>query len=182
MVDKIVTPEFRLSYPNLFTPKEGKKPGDRPKFELNMLFPKTADLSLLKAAAEAAVKEKYGDKKPMLRNPFRDGDEAPYDGYAGHIYVRAWAYDRPGLVDQSVQPIVEQSVLYAGCYCRAAIRAFVYENPENKGISFWLMHVQKLRDGAPFGANNGKPEDMFDVVAKEVQAAGGKAATDDFWK
>ena len=50
---------------------------------------------------------------------------------------------------------------YAGCYARAAITAFGYDRKGNKGVSFSLMHIQKVKDGEPFGADRGKPDDFF---------------------
>ncbi len=169
MSDKIITPRFRLSFPALFVPKAvGTNP--EPRYSLNMLFTKDADLSLLKKAAMAAVREKWGDKPPKnLRSPFRDGSEKEYDGYAGMIYVNAWTKTKPGVVDAQVQTIIAPDELYAGCWCVASVRAFAYENSGNTGVSFALMNVQKVADGDRFD-NRSKPEDDFQALAGETKA------------
>jgi hypothetical protein len=174
---KILTGEFRVSFPHVFEARAAAE-GQTPKFSVVLLFPKATDLSALKAACQAAVKAKWGDKPPKgLRSPFRDGDEKDLDGYAGMIYVQASAQDRPGLVDANVQPIGldRKEEFYAGCYARATIRAFAYDKNGNKGVSFALQNVQKLKDGEPFGSKR-KAEDDFEAVAGATASAGGAAA------
>lgn len=162
---KIMTPEFRVSFPNVFTARSDFD-GQEPKFSIVMLFDKKTDISSLKKLCEAVVKEKWGDKIPKnLRSPFRDGDQdkPDMDGYAGHIFVRASSKGRPGLVDQAVQPILEQERFYAGCYARATVNAFAYDKAGNVGVAFGLQNVQFLRDGEPFSGRT-KAEDDFDAT------------------
>lgn len=190
MADKITTPLFRLSFAQLFTPKADQS--GNLKYSLNMLFPKTTDLTLLKEAAKAAVVAKWGPNPPKgLKNPFRDGDEKDYDGYAGHIFVTASSKNKPGLVDQNVQPIMDQALLYSGCYCYASINAYAYEGKDakgailNRGVAFGLMNVQLVKAGEPFGARS-NPTDDFAAVAMENAQAKSTVATpaagDDFFQ
>lgn len=165
-VSKVLTPKFRVSFPQVFK-AEAFEDGD-PKYAITMLFDKDADLTEMKKAAEAAAKEKWADKIPKnLRSPFRDGDEKELDGYAGKIFVRASSKSKPGVVDQNVKPIVDPSEFYPGCYARATVVAFAYEAKGNKGVSFALLNVQKLGDGEAFG-NRSNPEDDFAPVAGEA--------------
>ena len=175
---KIKTPEFRVSFPKIFKPEAGMNGEGPAYYSLVMLFPKDADLSILKAAAAQAAKEKWGDKKPAnLRSPFRDGDEKELDGYAGCIYITAKSKDKPGLVDGARVKIVEPEAFYAGCYARATLSCYAYDQNGNRGVSFGLQNIQKLRDGEPFGSKR-KAEDDFDAV--EGAKSGG--AADDFDK
>jgi hypothetical protein len=160
-----MTPEFRASFPNVFTARSDFD-GQEPKFSIVMLFDKKTDISALKKLCEQAVKEKWGDKVPKnLRSPFRDGDtdKPDMDGYAGCVFVRASSKGRPGLVDASVTPIVNQEDFYAGCYARATVNAFAYDKAGNQGVAFGLQNVQKLRDGEPFSGRT-KAEDDFDAT------------------
>lgn len=171
----ILTPEFRVSFPCL---SQARKANDQaePKFSVSMLFAKGADLSALKKAAEVAVKEKWGDKIPKkLKTPFLNQGDYDLEGYEdGCILIRASSKQKPGVVDRSVQPILEESEVYPGCYARATVRPFTYDVNGNCGVSFGLQNVQKLRDGDPLG-NRTRPEDDFTPVEGE------KTSTDSMW-
>lgn len=177
MSENVLTPEFRVSYPYLFTPQQpmaGSVSKD-PKYSLVMLFPKGADLSKLKAAAEAAAVEKWGADKTKwpknLRSPFRDQGEKESDGYVpGAIFITASSKQKPGVVDHNVQPILDSSLVYAGCYGRATVRAFAYDNSGNKGVSFGLQNFQKLRDGESITGRL-KPEQEFQPIANTESAS-----------
>lgn len=174
MVDKVITPEFRVSFPNVFRPAKSMQPNSEPKYGLAMLFPKGADLSALKKAAAEAVKEKWGDAPPKnLRSPFRDQGEKEFEGYEeGAIFISATSKQKPGLVDGGNQDIIDESEFYAGCYARASVRAFAYDQSGNRGVAFGLQNVQKLRDGDPLGGRS-KPQDDFEPVAPQEGGAGG---------
>lgn len=175
MADNVITPEFRVSFPYVFRPSKPMAGStNEPKYTLTMLFPKDADLSKLKAAAADAAKEKWGDKIPKgLRSPFRDQGEKEFPGYeAGCTFITATSKQRPGLVDAKVQDIIEERDFYAGCYARASIRAFAYDQAGNRGVAFGLQNVQKLRDGEPLGGRS-RPQDDFEPVA---DAGGGSSS------
>ena len=159
----ILTPEFRVSFPNVFRPQKPMQQGGEPKYGIVCLFPKDADLKELKKAAQAVVKEKWGDKPPKnLRSPFRDQGEREYEGYEeGCIFFTATSKQKPGLVDADVQDIIDETEFYAGCYARASVRFFTYDVNGNRGVGVGLQNVQKLRDGEPLGGVRAKPEDDF---------------------
>jgi hypothetical protein len=175
----IMTPEFRVSYPWLFTPQPpmaGSVNKD-PKYSIVMLFPKGADISKLKAAAEAAVIGKWGSDKTKwpknLRTPFRDQGEKESEGYvAGAIFVTATSKQKPGVVGPDVQPIIDNSEIYAGCWGRATLRAYAYDNAGNKGVAFGLQNFQKLRDGDSLSGRV-KAEQEFEPIAAAVNEADG---------
>jgi len=165
MATKVMTPEFRVSFPHVFRARAAEE-GQEPKFSITMLFPKDADLSKLEAAAKDAIKEKWGDKPPKkLRSPFRDqAEKDEYEGYEeGAIFVNATSKSRPGLVDRDVQAIIDEAEFYAGCYARATINAFAYDVKGNRGVAFGLQNIQKLRDGDPLGGR-ARPDQDFDPV------------------
>ena len=175
-VKKVMTPEFRVSFPAIFQAVSFE--GKPPKYKLNMMFPKGTNLDAMKVIAKAAIEKKWPDEatRPKgLRNPFRDGDiEKPdWPEYADTIFVSASSKMKPGLVDQNVQPIIEESEFYAGCYARATVTAFPYDVKGNKGVAFGLQNVQKTKDGEPFSGRE-KPEDEFDALesVESVESAG----------
>lgn len=170
---KCMTPEFRVSFPQVFEPKAFQ--GQEPKYSVVMLFDKKTDLKALKDAAFNAAKEMWGEKAKWPKNfkmPFRDGDEkADQLGYAGKIFVTATSKKRPGVVNQKLDDIVNKEEFYAGCYARAVLIAFAYSKAGNAGVSFALQHVQKLRDGEKFGGGKAA-RDEFSVVDDGSEDAG----------
>ena len=176
---KCITPEFRISFPNLFEPKSFKN--GEPKCSLTMLFPKTTDLAQpaqkgkdgkpigisLKHAVYNAAVEKWGPKEKWpegLRLPFRDGNKkSELEGYADTIFCTASSKRRPGVVNPDRTKVINPEEVYAGCYCRAEVIAFAYDTAGNKGVGLSLQNVQKLRDGEEFSGRK-KAEDVFDAV------------------
>lgn len=183
----ILTPEFRVSFAWVFRPQKSDDPTKAPKYSVTMLFPKNADLGLLRKAAMDAVIDKYGADKSNwptgLRSPFRDQkDKADrFDGFVpGCIFITATSKDQPGLVDANVQKIINPSEFYSGCYAVATVNAFVYENKGNKGVSFGLRNIQKIRDGEPLG-NRSRPETDFAPVGGGAAAPSGSVGADDIF-
>lgn len=170
-METLKTSEFRVSFPNVFTPSAF--PGQTPKYGITMLFPKTADLKALKALAKQAVEKKWPDPvkrakimaNPNFKNPFRDGDLEKPDtaGYEGMIFIRATSKIKPGVVDRNVQPIVGEEEFYAGCYARATVTAYGFDTAGNTGVAFGLQNVQKLRDGEHFSGRLA-PEAEFEAL------------------
>jgi hypothetical protein len=169
---KCTTPKFRVSFPQVFSPKSFE--GQEPKYSLTMLFPKNADLKELKRAAGNAIKEKWGADKAKwpknLRMPFRDGDEkAGVKGYENCVFVSASSKQKPGVVNQNVEEIIDQNDFYAGCFARATLIAFAYDTAGNRGVSFALQNVQKLGDGERLGGRRDASSD-FDAVEDQSES------------
>ena len=187
------TPEFRVSYPNVFKPKRNDLNG-KDEFSIVALFKKGQDLSVLEAAIVKAATDKWGPDKlkwpKPLRNPIRDqGERAKeVDGKrvlpAGHEegakFINLKSAQRPGVVDQNVQDILEESQFYAGCYARASINAFAYDQKGNRGVSFGLGNIQKMREGEPLG-NRARPEQDFAPIAVEGAPAGAAVSAVDMF-
>jgi hypothetical protein len=176
---KCLTPEFRVSFPHVFEKHTGFQ-GQEAKFSIVMLFTKKTDLKELKRAAFNAATEKWGDKTKwpkQLRMPFRDGDEkSDLMGYEGTIFVSASSKQKPQVVGnkkidgQFPQLTKEDEQFYAGCYARATLIAFAYDKAGNKGVSFSLQNVQKLKDGEQFSGRK-NADDEFDEVEDESDDA-----------
>jgi len=193
MSKKLVTPEFRVSYPNIFKARKNDLNG-REEYSVVALFAKGADLKALQDLCLAALTEKFGaDQKKWpanLRTPFRDqadrgktndaGKVVLPDGYeAGAKYVNFKSNQRPGLVDRAAQPILDSSEFYPGCYARATVTAKAYDQAGNRGVSLYLQNLQKTRDGQPFGTR-AKAEDDFAPIHGDAETGQMPTASDLF--
>lgn len=173
---KVVTGKVRLGYVHVFEPYTSD-PDNPPKYSVVIMVPKSdkATIRKLRKAQQAALengKEKtFGGKLPKeWHDTIKDGDEdADLDKnpeYEGHLYFQASAKNRPGIVDRSLNEIINSSEVYSGCYARVSINAFPYNTRGNKGVSFGLNHIQKVADGEFFGGRS-KAEDDFDELDDE---------------
>jgi hypothetical protein len=179
MADKVTTPVFRVSFPAMFEAKSFQE--GEPKFSLVMIFDSKADIKAMRKLANDAAHEKFGAKLPAnLKSPFRDGKEkAHLQGYGeGTIFATASSKQKPGLVDQRVQPIIDRDEFYAGCYARATVTAFAYDQKGNKGVAFGLNNVQKIRDGERFDGRTAATDD-FEEVEDFVEDGDGDGAGED---
>ena len=169
-MDKVLTPEFRVSFPAILEPKLNSLSG-KTEYSIQMVFEGDADLTELKKMANAAAITKFGEANipKGLRSPFRNGDEFndtadnQREELAGKIFVNCRSKQRPGLVDASVNAIIDASDFYGGCYARASVRAYAYDFKGNRGVAFGVLNVQKLRDGEPFSGKM-KAEDEFSPI------------------
>lgn len=176
---KVVTGKVRLSYCHLFEPYSSFE-GQEPKYSVVILVPKTdvATINKIKAAQKAALEvgksTKFNGSIPKnWKNTFRDGDEEAdlekNPEYEGHYFMTISNKTRPGIVDQQVQPIMDASEVYSGCYARVSMNAFAFSASGNKGVSFGLNHVQKMADGEPFGSIT-KAEDDFSEIEDDAES------------
>lgn len=178
---KVITREVRLSYCHLFEPYASFENADK-KYSTVILVPKsdTVTINAIKKAQQAALEigkgTKFNGKIPAnWKNTFRDGDGDDVDleknpEYAGHMFMTISNKSKPGVVDHNVQPILDQTEVYSGCYARVSMNAFPFAANGNKGVSFGLNHVQKLRDGEALG-NITKAENDFDAVQLDAADA-----------
>lgn len=182
MANNTLTPEFRATFTSLFKPSASKNAdgtAGKLKYSVRAAFPPTTDLKVLKAQAEQAVKDKWGDKVPKsLRSPFRLNEELdnPIPGIGDDWIIMTFSANedrRPGLVGPKLQDIIDETEVFSGCWMRAQVRAFAYENAGNRGVSFGLQNVQKLRDDEPLGAGRVPASKAFDAVEGETKGGAG---------
>lgn len=171
MATKVVTGKARLSYVHAFQPRQ-KEDGD-PKYEVCVLIPKSDKATITKinaaiAEAKEAGKSLWGGKVPGgLAICLRDGDAELASGtregeeYAGHFFLNATSKRKPGVVDSELNPILDSSQLYSGCYGRVSLNFFPYNTRGNRGVAAGLNNIQKLADGEPLGGASSRPEDDF---------------------
>lgn len=167
---KVVTGKVRLSYVHLFEPYTPNE--DSPeKYSCVILIPKSdkktlADLDrAIKNAVENGKDRVFKGKVPAnITTTLHDGDEeADLDRnpeYAGHMYMSVSSKTKPGVVDKSLNEVIDPSEVYSGCYARVSIGAFAYNVSGNRGVSFGLNHVQKVADGDFLGGRTRASDDF----------------------
>jgi hypothetical protein len=180
-----LTPEGRVSFPEVYTPTAMNETAKK-KYSVTLLFdlaelqkdPKQYEkLVAMKAAAEAACKEKFGVslnepyRGKNLQSPFRKSEEKPEYMPAGHIFVRLSTQKKPGVVDAGKQAISEESGnFYAGCYAHASYTVYAYDESGNRGVAFGLSNIQKVRDGEAIGGKSTTPDEDFEELATTTTA------------
>ncbi|WP_312281958.1 ssDNA-binding protein [Oscillibacter sp.] len=178
------TGEVRASFVHLFTPDAA--PGGDPAYSIMALIPKSdvATLTAYKAAYEDAVN--YGIQKkwngalpPVLLGGLADGDGVkndgtPYGPECKGCYVlkcKSNVENKPLVVDQRNQEILDSRKVYSGCYVRVNVTLVPYNN-NSKGITSILNAVQFVRDGEPFGGGQVTAAEAFGAPAAMPAAPG----------
>lgn len=166
---KVVTGKVRFSYVHVFEPHSMEE-GQEKKYSVCLLIPKTDKATIdkinkaIEAAKQAGIAKFGGKVPPNLKTPLRDGDEEREgEEYKGHYFINASSKQRPGVVDASVQPILDSTEVYSGGYGRASINFYAYAVSGSRGIAAGLNHLQWLEDGPYLGGRN-RAEDDFEVV------------------
>ena len=162
---KVIVP-CRFSYLHCWEPDSVN--GGDPKYSVSAIIPKsdTKTVNAIKAAIEQAKKDsvsKWGGKVPAnLKLPLRDGDiDRPDDEvYAGCYFFNANSRQAPQVVDSKVQPILDQSEVYSGCYGKISVTFYGYNSNGNRGIAAGLGNIQKLKDGESLGGRTSAADDF----------------------
>jgi hypothetical protein len=163
---KLVTGKVRFSYANVFSPKASVE-GGTPKYSVSIIIPKSDKETIAKIqkafddtkASSAAL---FGGSVPKgLKGGLRDGDEEKDDPvYANSYFINANSVQKPGVVDQDLNPIIDASEFYSGCYGRASITFYPYNAQGSKGIACGLNNIQKLEDGEKLGGGSNAAADF----------------------
>ena len=126
-----------------------------------------ATIEKIEKAVDAAIEEgiaKFGGKKPnkgAIKLPLRDGDiERDDEAYKGHYFVNANSLTAPQVVDTQLNPILDKSEVYSGCYGRVSLSFYAFNSNGNKGVACGLNNVQKVRDGEPLGGRTTAADDF----------------------
>lgn len=155
----LTTGKVRFSFVHLWEPQVPQGGGE-PKYSVTILIPKT-DVNTLNAiyAEMEAVKQSGisavwgGNLPPIVKIPLYDGDGVRPSGEPfgpeckGHMVITASSKTQPYIVDLNVQPILNRADVYSGCYGRANINLFAYNQAGNKGLGCGLNGIQKIEDG-----------------------------------
>ena len=149
--EQILTPKFRVCFPQLFVPKRFEESG-KELYSVMAVFPKSTDLSSIKQLAEDAFRKRFPNGARASRNPIRDGNEMVADWgdmFKDTWFIRLSSQYQPTVVDRERKPIADRSHVYSGCYARAAIHAYAYDVKGNRGVAFGFEAIQIVEDGEP---------------------------------
>ena len=173
---KVVTGiNTRLSYANIWEPKSIN--GGKEKYSVSLIIPKsdTKTVTAIEKAIDAAIEEgigKFGGKKPnkaALKLPLRDGDLEKDDlNYKAAYFIHANSLNAPQIVDKQVQPILDQTEVYSGCYARVSISFYAFNTNGNRGVACGLGNIQKIRDGEPLGGHSSASDD-FTAIGEQSE-------------
>lgn len=177
----ITISNVRLSYCNLFQPQQ-KQGQEKPKYSVTILLPKTntaakaqIDQAIAQAIEQGPAKAWNGVRPPQPAICIHDGDGArPSDGMPfGDECKGCWVFTAsspkpPFVVDGQVQPIIDATQVYSGCWGNVNVHFFPYNANGKKGIGCALNGVQKIRDDEPLDGR---------ITAQEAFLAIGTPAT-----
>jgi len=167
---KLITSKVRFSYVHVFEPTSIQE-GQEKKYSVSIIISKK-DKKLIdeinkrvKAAIEQGKTAKFAGKVKGLKLPLRDGDEdRPEDeAYADSYFINATSKAKPGIVDKDLNPIMSQDDFYSGCYGRASLNFYPFNQNGNKGIAVGLNNLQKLEDGEPLSGRASAEVDFSDL-------------------
>jgi hypothetical protein len=173
MATKVVTGVCRLSFPHLFTPRAVQE-GQEAKFSGTILCPKTDkktyDACVNAVKVETSVGWPTGKVPPGFKQPIKDGDgmldkngqQRPET--VGMWVINASSKTKPGLVDASLQDVVDKGLIHAGCFCRFQIAFAHYNLATSKGVGAYLNNVQFVKDGPDLGGRE-DAKDAFDTYS-----------------
>lgn len=158
----------RFSFANIWEAKSIN--GSDPKYSISIIIDKNdkKTVSAIQKAIEEAKKEgisKFGGKIPAnLKTPLRDGDidRADDQNYENSYFINANSKDAPQIVDSKVQPILNRSEVYSGCYGKVSVTFYAFNINGNRGIAAALGNIQKLRDGESLGGHS-RAQDDFEI-------------------
>lgn len=172
----VTTGEVRLSYPHLFSPHKSEME-DVASYSAEIMVPKsdTKTMADIEKAMNAAIQE-YSDKvwggqvPPKFKNPLiKDGDASENPQHHGYWLFTAKnklkegaVIQPPKVMDQQLNPIIDQSEIYGGVWARVNINFYLYNFKGTKGIGCGFdAGVVKVRDDEPFGGGRTSVEDAF---------------------
>jgi len=166
------TPLCRVSFAgSLFKPR-AQQEGGVEKYGCTLIFDKSCDRSALDAAVKSVLIAQWGDKgidrakAGLIKSPFLDGagKEARnkktgeiHPGFGPDVFfLRVQSIRQPVLRYRSEHIPATEEEIYSGCYGKAVLNAFAWNNPQNgDGISFGIQFFQKISDGERLGGSGG---------------------------
>jgi hypothetical protein len=159
----------RLSFVNIAEPRKGDD-GDG-KYSVCVMIPK--DKEALKKKFDDAIEQtavddaaKWGGKVPKgLHSPMHDGDDVAEDRpeFADMWYFNASSKERPGVLDEEGNRMLDFTELYSGCWARVSVTFAGYSYQGNKGIGAYINNIQKMKDDTRLGGSRASAESDFGI-------------------
>lgn len=179
-MNNLVTGKVRFSYMAVFEPR--KTPNGDEKYSVTLLIPKSdvdtyqRIVNAINQCLQDNLADKFKGVMPANPNlPIYDGDGLRQSGEPfgpeckGHWVISAKSNTAPEIVDSNGNPIISKTEIYSGCYGRASIRFYAYNQNGNKGVGCGLGNIQKLEDGQPLDGRTTAAED-FGTPLQTTQA------------
>ncbi|MBC1605685.1 DUF2815 family protein [Listeria rocourtiae] len=170
---KVVTGKVRFSYAHVFEPWSGEE-GQPAKYSVCLIIDKS-DKKTIKAISKAIEElktdeqalTKWGGKNGKapknLKEPLRDGDEDREDmeEFEGTYFLNANSNRAPEIINKKGRILEDEEDFYSGCYGRASVDFYAYNNNGSKGIAVGLNNLLFLEDGEPLGGTRASAKDDF---------------------
>lgn len=170
-----------FSYVNIWEPKINKKTHKSEGYSLALVWSKKDKVTtkMVREAIDAAIEEgnagKFDGKKMSEKMidkfldsddyPLHDGDEKDDEILEGMWYMNCRSKNsRPGVVDEDVNEIQDQKLLYSGCFGVISATFYAYNFEGKLGIGVSVNNVQVLKQGPKLGADSKKPSEEFKSV------------------
>lgn len=163
----------RLSYADIFKPRafeEGKEERFKTLILLDKKDPNTApQMAAIKKAADAAKKEKWGDKVPALtadRVCVRDGDTTGKEDQVGFFVISASETTAPQVLDRDGKTVLKESdgKIYSGCHARVILNLWCQDNKYGKRVNANLLAVQFVKHDKAFGKARINASEVFGAL------------------
>jgi hypothetical protein len=185
---KITLKDVRLTFPQLFEPKQVNGQGD-PKFSAAFLFAKNhPQKAEIERGIVEAAKAKWGEKAQEVLKTLKasdklcvhDGDaKSDYDGYAGNLFINASNKVKPMIVGPDrVELRAMDGKPYSGCYVNAILELWAQDNQFGKRVNAALLGVQFVRDGERLAGGGVAAAEDFEAIPGTEAAAGGAKPSD----
>lgn len=184
MAKKLVTPAFRVSFPKVFEADSFN--GGPPKFSVAAVWDPSkftpaekkqwqAIIDLCDEVSLERFKKKMGDLPANFKRAIRDGAEkADLAGYGeGMLFANLSSKMKPGVIDRNSQPILDADEFYPGCYARATVTAYSYDQGGGKGVALGLQNLQKLGEGDRLDSRTDASEDFGNEDIDDDRWGGG---------
>lgn len=179
MAQTIILKDVRLSYNDLFTPRE-YQPGDgKPRYSATVLIePGSENHKTIMAAIQAEMKEKFGekakaryaalkgDKKSFCYIPgeIKDPEDEDLEGKFVLSVHRQANKGAPAVVDKnpSKKLTAADGKPYSGCYVN--LKAEIYAQTQgNIGVRGGLLGIQFSKDGQAFAGGPANAEGFDNI-------------------
>lgn len=171
MSTRITTGKVRFSYVHIFKPY-AYQPGQDEKYSICLLIPKKDEKTIrkIRAAINGELRDgtesRWGGRTPKnYWNPLRDGDEEKAEErpeYKGMYFLNAKSDMKPPVFDQDGEEILDPGEVYSGCWGKAIVEFYTFDNSGNKGVGVGLRGIKKTQDDEPLGGSARVTADDFD--------------------
>jgi hypothetical protein len=159
----VITAKGRLAYADGIYKKKlpmGETDQAKAKFSTSLLFPKGADLGLLKELVDKTCKDKWGadykKKYGKIKIPFHPTEDHPKIGVDPEefpVFIRTAATRKPEVVHANGKDCEDEEQIYSGRWALISVEAWTYDHKTGgKGVSLNLNNVLLLDHDDPIGS------------------------------